>query len=112
MWARVDYCSVILFDGFQTTKARDHMALFVFTKMSIEEAKSKISEFSQEYLLQLRTERLKYETKINDLQKLKQLSPIEREVSEIEINNRIRELEKRLAGIYQTIVILTEDQNF
>lgn len=31
MWARVDYCSVILFDSFPTSKARDHMALFVFT---------------------------------------------------------------------------------
>jgi len=32
MWARVDCCSAVLFDGFQTTKARDHMALFIFTE--------------------------------------------------------------------------------
>ncbi len=80
--------------------------------MSIEEAKSKISEFSQERLLQLRTDRLKYETKINELQNLKKLDPIERNVSLFEINSRIHELKKRLSEICQTIELYSEGQNF
>ena len=79
MWARVDYCSVILFDSFPTSKARDHMALFVFTKMEYLET-AKLRE--------------KVLSKIDHQYGLPEIEAALDEYVESVINNRVTQVEK------------------